>query len=69
MELTDQHGVLVSAARKSPAGDGVAAHRLMFEYSNLGGLVNTTICVSNPLGNFALPSNTHGQTNIATTAA
>ena len=39
------------------------------EFRNLGNLTNSTICISNPLGNFALPTNANGQTSIVTTAA
>ncbi|CAM1509828.1 Fc.00g001630.m01.CDS01 [Cosmosporella sp. VM-42] len=37
--------------------------------SNLGELEGTKICISNPLGNFAIPSNTHGTTTVVTTRA
>ncbi|KFY95579.1 hypothetical protein V500_02715 [Pseudogymnoascus sp. VKM F-4518 (FW-2643)] len=37
--------------------------------SNLGTLVDKSICVSNPLGDFSMPSNTRGPTSVATTAA
>lgn len=37
--------------------------------SNLATLVNTDLCVSNPLGDYAMPSNTVGATSIATTPA
>ncbi|KFY95243.1 hypothetical protein V500_02879 [Pseudogymnoascus sp. VKM F-4518 (FW-2643)] len=37
--------------------------------SNLDTLVDKSICVSNPLGDFSMPSNTIGPPDIATTAA
>ncbi|KFY18003.1 hypothetical protein V492_00218 [Pseudogymnoascus sp. VKM F-4246] len=37
--------------------------------SNLGTLVDKNICVSNPLGDFSMSSNTRGPTSVATTAA
>lgn len=36
---------------------------------NLDNLTNTDICISNPLGDYAIPTNTLGQTTIVTTVA
>ncbi|POS72694.1 hypothetical protein DHEL01_v208910 [Diaporthe helianthi] len=37
--------------------------------SNLANLTDTSICISNPFGNYAIPTNSVGQTTIARTAA
>lgn len=39
------------------------------DVSNLAELEGDEICVSNPLGNYALPSNSQGVTTIVTTTA
>ena len=36
---------------------------------NLGDLVGKKICISNPEGNYALPTNTHGGTTTVSTPA